>query len=304
MSDAIYLLYAFIGSFSFGLTAILLKIGMEKPNIFRGMVIRGLASVPILIGLSIYSRGSRFYEVYTHFDILYLIILTSMILLLGDILLMRILSKKPVGVITPIITINPIFTTILLLITNQAVVTIEIVVLTLIIVFGVFLVTFKTTNGKFAFRSSFDVEALQYGLIIAILWGIMNYLDILIVSKDDVDSVSYSTIKFFLVSIVSLTFLAFNGFFSNKPDPITETVSSTSKSVKFMMMAGFTGWVAGSLFVYTAYEQGDPAKVNPIIGLNPLFAIILSIFLKHETITKVKFVGIMLCVTCSILLVQ
>ncbi len=273
---------------------------MEKPNIFQGMVIRGLASVPILILLSIYSKGSRFYEVYTHFDILYLVILASMILLLGDMLLLRILTKKPVGVITPIITINPIFTTILLLITDQAVVTTEIIVLTLLIVFGVFLVTFKITNGKFSIRSSFDIEALQYGIIIAILWGIMNYLDIIIVNKDDVDSVSYSTIKFFLVSIASLIALRFTSYIAINPDPIIVR----SKSFKFMMIAGFTGWVAGSLLVYTAYEQGDAAKVNPIIGLNPLFAIILSILLKHETITKVKFIGIMLCVTCSILLVQ
>ena len=80
-----------------------MKIGMEKPNIFQGMVIRGIGSVPLLLLLNIYLDGFGFYKVYIEFDILILVFITSIILLVSDVFLLRILSKKPVGVITPIL---------------------------------------------------------------------------------------------------------------------------------------------------------------------------------------------------------
>ncbi|OLS24033.1 MAG: hypothetical protein HeimC2_24240 [Candidatus Heimdallarchaeota archaeon LC_2] len=298
MSETIYLLYAFIGSFSFGLTAILLKIGMEKPNIFQGMAIRGLGSVPILILWNIYSNGLGFYKVYTQFEILILVLTTSTLLLLADVFLLHILSKKPVGVITPIIAINPVFTTLLLLVTDEAVVTSKIIALTIVIVFGVFLVTFKSNNGGLSLKS-FDIEALRYGIAIAIIWGVMNYLDILVLSNDKVEGISYSAIKFTIVSIMSLSILAIHHFDESESDPI----SIRSKSFRYMLIAGFIGWVAGSVLVYTSYERGNTAQIIPIVGLNPLFAIILSIILRQEIITKLKLLGILLCVSSSILLV-
>ena len=162
-----------------------------------------------------------------------------------------------------------------------------------------FLVTFNPNNGKTSLKSSFDIEALQYGIVIAMLWGVMNYLDIIVLSKDNVEGISYSAIKFTLVSIISLSVFAIHKFDSSESDPI----SIRTKSFRFMLVAGFVGWVVGSVLVYTSYEKGNVALINPIVGLNPLFAIILSIILKHETMTKLKLLGIMFCVASSILLI-
>ena len=127
----------------------------------------------------------------------------------------------------------------------------------------------------------------------------MNYLGIIVLSKDSVEGISYSAIKFTLVSIISLFVVAVHKFDSSESDPI----SIRSKSFRYMLIAGFVGWVVGSVLVYTAYERGNVAQINPIVGLNPLFAIVLSIILKQETMTKIKLLGIMLCVSSSILLV-
>ena len=75
------------------------------------------------------------------------------------------------------------------------------------------------------------------------------------------------------------------------------------KSIIFMIIAGLTGWVMGSILVFTAFDLGDPMIINPIIGLNPLFAVIVSLTLKHERMNKIKALGIFLCILSSIMIV-
>jgi len=290
---------AFIGSFLFGLTAVILKVGTQKQNLYVSLVIRATASIPFLLIISLYSAGTDFFAPFTESSLFVLLILSSTGLLLGDILLMHILKKKSIGIITPIIAINPIFTTGLLLVFGEETITGKTVIITISIIIGVFLVTYNKSNNKLSENSLIDFEALFYGLLIAFVWGIMMFFDILILNEDDIDGITFSTVKIMMVTIFSLILLTIFGMKNSFQD----INLSNKKSVKYMLLAGFVGWVVGIILVYSAFDLGSAEIIIPIIGLNPLFAVMISILLKFEGINRVKGIGIILCVTSSIILV-
>ena len=76
------------------------------------------------------------------------------------------------------------------------------------------------------------------------------------------------------------------------------------KTRNYLLLAGFIGWFLGSVLVYTALNDGPIPIITPIIGLNPLFAVVISLTLGHEQMGKTKLFGVLLCVISSILLVS
>jgi drug/metabolite transporter (DMT)-like permease len=290
---------AVVGSLFFGLTAVILKIGTENQNVYYSLLIRAGASVPILFAINIYRDGIDFFEPFLENKVLILIILSSATLLLGDILLMYILKTKPVGVITPIIATNPFFATMLLLLFGEEGITMKIIILTLTIILGVFFVTYQKPNNNRANGKIIDRDALVFGLLISFTWGIMLFLDIQILKDDKIDGFAFSGVKIIIVGLFSTILVIITTLKNDK----AETKLLNRRSVKYMLLAGITGWVLGVILVYSAFNIGPAAIINPIVGLNPLFAAIFSIMLRLEGINRVKSFGISLCVISSIMLV-
>lgn len=292
------IIFAFVGAFLFGLTAVILKVGTQNQNLYLSLVIRASISVPILIVINIYRNGVNFYSPFTDRSLLFLVILSSVGLMLGDILLMHILKKKPIGMITPIIAINPVFTILLLWASGEETITFKIGLLSLLIIIGVFLVTYNGSEKMELNQPIVDFEALIYGLLISIVWGSMLFFDILILKDDDVDGFTFSGVKIIILYIISIVLLIIS-----KLRNASDINLSNKKSIKFMLLAGITGWILGIILVYSAFDMGPPAIITPIVGLNPLFAVIVSVFLKFEGVNKIKILGIVLCISSSILLV-
>jgi drug/metabolite transporter (DMT)-like permease len=290
---------AFAGSMLFGLTAVVLKLGTKGQNVYYSLFMRASSAVPILLIINIYRGGVNFYDPFLENKILVLIVLSSIGLLLGDVLLMHILKTKPVGVITPIIATNPFFTTILLLLAGEGGVTAKIILLTLSIVLGVFLVTYNKSNNTEFNDKIIDTEAMMYGLGISFTWGIMLFLDIQILQEEDIDGFTFSGIKVMIVGIVSILLVMITALRNNE----FEMKFVNKKSMKFMLLAGILGWVLGAILVYSAFDKGPAPIINPIVGLNPLFSTVFSIILMLEGINKTKSLGIALCVLSSILLI-
>ncbi|MHA2029774.1 MAG: EamA family transporter [Candidatus Kariarchaeaceae archaeon] len=299
MVEFVTVAIAVVGSLFFGLTAVILKIGTENQNVYYSLLIRAGASVPILFAINIYRDGIDFFEPFLENKVLILIILSSATLLLGDILLMYILKTKPVGVITPIIATNPFFATMLLLLFGEEGITMKIIILTLTIILGVFFVTYQKPNNNRANGKIIDRDALVFGLLISFTWGIMLFLDIQILKDDKIDGFAFSGVKIIIVGLFSTILVIITTLKNDK----AETKLLNRRSVKYMLLAGITGWVLGVILVYSAFNIGPAAIINPIVGLNPLFAAIFSIMLRLEGINRVKSFGISLCVISSIMLV-
>lgn len=298
-SSTVIIAMAFTGSFFFGLTAVILKKGVPNQDVNFGLLIRALASVPVLILLSIIMLGSDFYKVIFEAGIFWLILFSSLLLLTADLLFMHILKEKPVGLITPIAAINPLFATFLLIFFQYAEFSYDIIFWIILIIIGVFLVTFERSDEMRMFKDFIDIKALLFGLAIAIIWGTKTLVSIMILESESITGLHYSTLEISILGIImGIVFVMRNrnikkmrGHFSNR------------KSILYMLLAGIVGWVLGAILVFSAFNEGDPIIINPIIGLNPLFSVIISLLLKHENMNKVKAAGIFLCIFSSIMIV-
>ena len=292
-----------IGSICFGFTAVILRLGVKNQDIFYGINLRILGSIPFLMILTVIIDGPNFYEPYLSLNNLTLIFTIAMFLLTGDLMLMRVLKYRPIGVIAPLIAVSPLFTILLLLFTHEANITTKIVLLTFVIVFGIGLVTYEpSTTGK-----GFDLLSLSVGLFIALLWGFMLYFEIHLLQKDGVDSFSFAATKFIILGLIGFILFSIqknrdsylHHVKVNREDP-----KEHNKTRNYLLLAGFVGWFLGSVLVYTALNDGPVPIITPIIGLNPLFAVIISLLLGHEQMGKSKLCGVLLCVVSSIFLVS
>ena len=91
------------------------------------------------------------------------------------------------------------------------------------------------------------MEALFYGLLIAIIWGAMLYFDILILKEDGVDGFTFSAVKIITLAFISVLLIIIYGLRNSFED----INLSNKRSVKYMLIAGFTGWVVGTIIVYS-----------------------------------------------------
>jgi len=297
-NDVLILVMAFSGSFCFGLTSVIIKLGVENQNIFSGLFIRILGSAPFLLILNLLLFGSVFFTAFLPLDIISLVILASLLMVAGDLILMSTLKSKPVGLVIPVAATNPLFTSLLLLITGEETVSFEILMLTFFIILGILLVTYEQPNTEEKLNQIFDLHALVAGLIIAILWGLMIFVEISILKHENIIGISYSAMKIFSLSLVVSLALIFSRNLGN-----LKTSFADNNSVKYLFFAGFVGWVLGAILVYTSFDLGPAVTINLIVGLNPIFAIIISLVLKMENFSRLKFIGMTLCIFSSILLV-
>jgi drug/metabolite transporter (DMT)-like permease len=104
--------------------------------------------------------------------------------------------------------------------------------------------------------------------------------------------------KIFSLSLIVSLALIFSRNLGNLQSSFADT-----RSVSYLFFAGFVGWVLGATLVYTSFDLGSAVTINLIIGLNPIFAVIVSLVLKMESFSKLKFIGMALCIFSSILLV-
>ncbi len=297
-SDVLILVMAFSGSFCFGLAGVILKLGVENQNIFSGSFIRVLGSAPFLLIINLLLFGPVFFTVFLPLDIISLVILASLLMITGDLILMATLKSKPVGLIVPIAATNPLFTFLLLLITGEETISLEILLITFSIILGILIVTYEQPNTNGKVNKIFDLQALVAGLVIAVLWGLMIFVEITILKNNQINGISYTAMKIFSLSLVVSLALIFTKNLGNLKASFAD-----KSSVRYLFFAGFIGWALGAILVYTSFDLGSAVTVNLIVGLNPIFAVIISLVLKMESFSRLKFIGMALCIISSILLV-
>lgn len=288
---------AFIGSLLFGLTGVILKLGVQNTSVIFGIFVRALVSIPFLLLFSHFTIGFVIYNVFTNISLLMLMISSSVLLLSADFLFMNILKEKPVGVITPIVSTNPMITAILLIFLGISKFSASLLLWTSLIIVGIMIVTYETDQTSI--RDFFDTKALIFGMGISMCWGLKTLVSILILQNKHVTGTMYTTMEIIILGTISSTLF----FGKNHSVDNVKSHFINRKSIKLMMLAGIVGWVVGAILVFTAFEKGDPIIINPIIGMNHLFTVIISLILKIETVNKFKVVGIILCIFSSLMIV-
>ena len=77
----------------------------------------------------------------------------------------------------------------------------------------------------------------------------------------------------------------------------------TTESILYITITGFLFTVSAVCF-YIAIEKGKISIVMPLVGINPVIAVLLSIAFLGEIFTGFNFIGAALAIIGSILLTR
>lgn len=69
-----------------------------------------------------------------------------------------------------------------------------------------------------------------------------------------------------------------------------------------ILLAGFILYGVGALVMLVAYRYGSLSVLQPVLSLNYVFSIILSVRILHETFTLAKFLGVLIIIAGVILI--
>ena len=131
------------------------------------------------------------------------------------------------------------------------------------------------------------MPAFWIAITTAVIWGFVPLIEKLGLAKLD------PMVGLFYRSIGVVIGLIILGLFMVKPDEIK---SVDIKSALLVMTGGFLASFVAQILFYHALKAGEASRIVPISGSYPLITFLLGIFIMGETLTPVKFAGVLLIV--------
>jgi drug/metabolite transporter (DMT)-like permease len=133
-------------------------------------------------------------------------------------------------------------------------------------------------------------EILLIGFLISFLWGLSPIL-----TKTRMDKIDYEII---LLMDIFLYFILIFIYLLYKNKNIKKSILNIDKSTLFItLFAGiFCTFIPGYLYVYCLKETDNTPIVCAIVGISPLFTLLISYLYLKEKITLSSIIGILLIV--------
>lgn len=285
-------------SISWGLNSHILKFGLVKQDPIQAIVIRSIFAIPPLLLIVIIWKGIDGLSIYFQSDTLPYVIISSILVLLGDAMFITGLTRNKVNEILPISSIYPLFTTIVLIITGTEAVGFLIVLGTAIIILGIMIVT---SNGTF---TSFSKSALVFGTSAAFGWGTSVYFIKKILDVEGTDGLGLLGIRNSILGLEALIiYFIIKKRKSTSNQQEIRTKEQRNKSIKYLGISGILGDAFGASVFFVAVQRIGAAITTPISSTNPIIAAIIGYFAGIEDIKRAQFIGILLCVGGVIVLV-
>ncbi|RKY32122.1 MAG: hypothetical protein DRP74_03315 [Candidatus Omnitrophota bacterium] len=129
------------------------------------------------------------------------------------------------------------------------------------------------------------MNAFYWAIIAALLWGIVPVLEKVGLTKvQPLAGLFYRCLGVLIGLFLLLLFLV-------KPQQIK---SVDFRSASFLITAGFLASFVAQIAFYSGLKSGEVSRVVPIAGSFPLISFILGIFFLSESITPMKFLGVIL----------
>ncbi|MHA2253727.1 MAG: DMT family transporter [Candidatus Kariarchaeaceae archaeon] len=285
---------ALIAAICWGANSHIVKKGMIGQDPMIGMAIRSMATFPILTLIVLFWKGKSGILVYFESEILPIVIFTSVLIIIGDGLFMFALKNYPVNLMLPIASIYPLFTTIILLFTGTEEIGVFVVIGTVVIISGVVVVT--KGDGS----SPVSYQALSLGILASMCWGSSIFFVRKILEFDNTESMGLTGIRTLYMGIGAMIFYYLMP--KNERDLEWATKEEKLRSIKYLALSGIIGWVLGASIFFLAIQNIGAAIPTPISSTNPIIASIIGYYLGIEVLSKRKFIGILLSVTGTILI--
>lgn len=284
---------AFIAAFAWGVNSHIMKKAMVGENPMRAMGIRASLTSPLMIVVVALVFGIKAITVYFTYELTPFVILTAVLIIIGDGIFLYGLKHYDVSVILPIASVYPFFTVIILIVTNTEKIGYSTVLGTLFIITGVAIVTrYSGGDGKFSF------QALFIGLGAGVCWGTSIFYVRLILTHDNTEAFGLTGVRIFFMGLFG--FIVY--LFSPEQRELQKLRSREEKlvSTKFLLLSGIIGWAIGSSAFFWAVQLIGAGVPTPISSINPVIASMIGVFYGLEKIKPKQFLGILFSVLGTI----
>ena len=284
-----WILYAVLSSFFAGLTSILAKIGINKTDSTVATAIRTIVVV-IFSWIMVLVVGSINTISNIETKSLVFLILSGLATGASWLFYFRAIQIGDINKVVPIDKSSTIITIILAFIfLGEAISQLKIFAVILIAVGTFLMIDMK----NFIFFSKDSTNAwFIYALLSAIFAALTAILGK--IGIENIESNLGTAIRTVVVLIMSLIMVLVEG----KTKEIKEI---NSKELKFIVLSGFA--TGGSwLFYYKALQDGLASVVVPIDKLSIVFTIIFSYIIFKEKLNKKTFLGLVLIITGTLLM--
>jgi len=168
----IFVVISLLTAILFASNTLIMSKGMKSNTpVSLGLVFRSLPAIPVLLITSVFVFGFSSISVYFDFKILALLFLSSLILTMGDFLIMYGLKAYSIRAVIPALAFNPIITLLWLVGTGLEKITYIIIIGTVITILGVVVVTFQAETDED--KTNGALYGALIGITVALLFGTM-----------------------------------------------------------------------------------------------------------------------------------
>ncbi|MFX0184032.1 MAG: DMT family transporter [Candidatus Hodarchaeota archaeon] len=292
-------LLAILAACCWGSAGVLYKAAIKaEHSLFLSIVYRGMIAVPFIALLTFFVNGFETTLILFHPDIFPIVIISSILVTLGDLSFFSSLQSIDVSKAQPVASIYPLFTIIFLIIFGIETISIFVIIGTMILIIGIGLVSQKS-NNSFSESSELDDKNLKRGLIIAIIAAIFWSLAILtvrvILDYPQVDVFSLATLRFgILTLLMAILWIVFDKYPLKSLKNTSDHYPITRKEIAVFGLSGILSWGLGAITFFTSIELIGAARATPISSINPIIPVILGVFILKEKMTPIQTLGIIL----------
>lgn len=135
-----------------------------------------------------------------------------------------------------------------------------------------------------------------YALVSSIFSGLTSILASYSSKLNKVDSILITTIRAFIILILSFISTIFFG-------KLSQITTLSLKTIIFLILSGVSTTLLW-IFYFKALDTGDVSKVTPIDKTSIILTLILSMIFLHEKITIIKIISITLILIGTLLTVN
>jgi DME family drug/metabolite transporter len=297
-SEVIGTLSAFGAALCWGSAGVLYKaIIKTEHSLFLSIVYRGIVAVPFLVILTVLTTGFNSLSILFQYDVLPVLLLSSLCVTLGDLFFFAALQKIDVSIAQPVAAIYPLFTIILLIVFGVEQVSLVVILATIILIIGIGLVSQK--NDSSSEPTEAENSEIRLGLMISIVAAIFWSFAILtldhLLEIPGVEVFSLATIRFGILTVImALCWVVFDKYQIHSRENMRSYERISMRDGLIFGLTGILSWGLGAVTFFTSLELIGTSRATPISSINPIIAVILGIIFLKEKFSTLQTLGILL----------
>jgi drug/metabolite transporter (DMT)-like permease len=305
-NEVLGIILAFSAACCWGSAGVLYKAVIKADHsLYLSMVYRGIIAVPFLAFLTVLTTGFDAVAILLQFDVLPILLLSSLFVTLGDLVFFGSLQRIDVSKAQPVASMYPLFTIGLLIVFGVEEVSLIVILATIILILGIGFVSQqkRTSLNLSSSTTAVNSQGLTLAISAAGFWslGILTLDHLLAIPGIDVFSLA--TIRFGILTVLmALSWIIFDKIQLFSSMKTKTQIPISKRDVLIFGLTGILSWGLGAVTFFNSIEIIGASRATPISSINPLIAVILGVLVLKERFSHLQAFGIILVCVGSIII--